>query len=390
MTKFERWGVATIAASIVVVAAAGSSDSGKGEYQERREYVENLDENAKKELLEKRDRFLKLSPEEQEKLRRLHRAIQDHEDREELERVMEAYFDWVLSLHASERAQLNNESSPEERIKRVVRYKSSPSWGRRRHGGPGFPWSNIGGRSHERMILFGFFSKYADILKDWAGEYVAENREKLGELLPSEVRDRWEESVQQAASEGDRERALWRALVRWYLAAGPKVDLPLDQSAIEELKGQMPMGKPQSPISEVPVERQVQGLKDALRGFVFGNLLRDPDLRSVVTDKDLAEFNERHPGLREGAHDQEMADYMVRRGYIESRLGMDRFRLEGRSRGPGFPDGGRRGGSLGPGRGGPSGRGGVGGFGRPPEGPPQGPDGPKDGRPWGDRRDDRR
>ena len=91
MTKFERWGVATIAASIVVVAAAGSSDSGKGEYQERREYVENLDENAKKELLEKRDRFLKLSPEEQEKLRRLHRAIQDHEDREELERVMEAY-----------------------------------------------------------------------------------------------------------------------------------------------------------------------------------------------------------------------------------------------------------------------------------------------------------
>ena len=85
-----------------------------------------------------------------------------------------------------------------------------------------------------------------------------------------------------------------------------------------------------------------------------------------------------------------MADYMVRRGYIESRLGWTDFGwrvdlavLVSRTE----EDAGDHWGRV------------VvvpqvvaawGGFGRPPEGPPQGPDGPKDGRPWGDRRDDRR
>ena len=383
MTKPRRWALVTVAAAIVVVAAMGGADDPKnGDYQERREYIQNLDETAKKELLEKQERFLKLPREERERLCRLHQDLQKQENRDELEQVMDAYFQWVRSLSYSERAQLNSETSPEERIKRIVRYKAAPSWDRRRHGGPGSAWAGFGGRTHEKMLIFGFFRKHADVLITWAGTYVAENRVLLADLLPEKAREEWDRSVQQAAStEGDKKIALWHALVRWYLLAGPKAELPLNKDDIEAFKNQVASGRPDTPFFEFPIERQIQGLKAVLRNFVFDRLLRDPELRSLITEEELGEYAKTHPGMREGIPNKEMAEHHVRFRFIDARLGMERYRPDDRSRGPGFSDGGRRGRSPGPGRGGPSGRGGMGGFGRQPNGPEQRPGPPNSGKP---------
>ena len=241
------------------------------------------------------------------------------------------------------------------------------------------------------MMILTFFSRHFDDLRMWAGQYVAENSVQLAELLPSDARGKWEGSVQQALSvESEKKRALWRALTSWYLAAGPKGELPLDKDDVEDFKSRVSSGRSDSPLSKLPMDRQVQALREALRGFVFSQLLRDPDLRELVSKDELGEFARRHLELREGAPNKEMAE-QVRGRFIAERLGMERDWREGRSRGgPGFSDGGRRGGSGGPGRGGPSGRGGMGSFGRPPDGPGQRSEQPRMGKPRDERGDEPR
>ncbi|MHB8898637.1 MAG: hypothetical protein ACYC6Y_07815, partial [Thermoguttaceae bacterium] len=108
MTVLERWAMAALAAATVAAAGAGGSAGGSdGERQARRDYVAQMEPAAKKQLEEKWQQFIRLKPEKQDQLRQLHRDLQAQENREELERVMRAYFEWVRTLSASERSHLD-------------------------------------------------------------------------------------------------------------------------------------------------------------------------------------------------------------------------------------------------------------------------------------------
>ena len=386
MTTLNRRAIATLATAIVIAAGAGGAGTlGDQEYQERRELIEKLEPGKKKQLLEKQERFQKLPPEEQQKLRQLHLALQNEPNREELEQVMEAYFEWVLKLYPSERAQLNNESSPDERIKRIVRYKDSSNARRRRHGPGGNPWPSFSGRNPERMLVFRLVFERYDVLKSWAGQFVADHASQLAGHLPNEDQTKWEASVQKAAATEDgKERALWRALARWYLEAGPKGQLPLEEDDVENLKNQMSPKKTRNPLTDIPTDRLAPAINEVLRGIVREQLSRgSAELKDLITNAELAEHAREHPHIREG-FPKELADHMVRRHYIESRLGMNPFWPDGRSRGPGFSEGGPR-------RGGPSapGHGPMGDFDRPFGDSQQRPEQPNRGKPpRNDRRND--
>lgn len=370
MTVLKRWVMTTLAAATVVIAGAGGAGNpDDGDYQASRDLIENMTPSQKKELIDKQERFLKLPEAEQEKLRQLHRALEKEENREELEEVMEAYFEWVLKLSASERSELNSVSSPKERIKQVMRFKASSDWRKRRHRGPGsFPWSSWGGRSPEKMEAF---NERYDLLKSWAGRFVTSHSRQLADCLPEGERQSWETSLKKAqAEEGDKDTALWRVLARWYLAAGPKVELPLEESDLEDLKSRMSSEK-ENPFSGMPRDRHVQLTNGFLRGLISWQLRwQYPDLNGLLTRDEVAAFARANPRVRENLPDDEgMAGHFLRARYVDAKLGADRHRGDGRPRGLGFPEGG-------PGRDGPRGpgRGPRGDF-RPPFGdPPKRPD----------------
>lgn len=353
MTMLKRWVMMTLAAATVVMAgASGAGTTSDGDYQARRELIENMTPSQKKELIDKQERFLKLPKAEQEKLRQLHLALEKEENREDLEQVMDAYFEWVLKLSASERSELKSVSSPEERIKQVMRFKASSDWRKRRHRGPGsFPWSSWGGRSPERMEAF---NERYDSLKNWAGQFVTSHSSQLADCLPEGERMSWEASLKQAqAEEGDKDTALWRVLARWYLAAGPKVELPLDETDLEDLKTRMSSEK-ENPFAGMPRDRHVQWTNDLLRGIIRWQLRwQHPDLNGLLTRGDVEAYARVNPQVRENLpDDKEMAGHFMRARYVDAKLGADRRWGEGRSRGAGFPEGRpSRDGPRGPGRG---------------------------------------
>lgn len=386
MTMLKRWVIASCAAAMVVSAGAGGSgDTEDKDYQQRRAYIESLDEGTKEKLSEKQRRFDDLSEVEKERLRDLHRALQAQPDREELEQVMEAYYKWVRAIDLPFRVRLNNETSPEERIKLVIRYKAATHHHGGRSGGPGgFPWPSMRGKGQERMLAFRLREQYS-VIKSWAGQLVADHLDQLVELLPDNEKEKWETSVRDAlATEVDQEPALWRSLARWYLAAGPEQELPLNENDILDLKSRLTADKAKNPFEEVPADRQVQVINNLLRIFVREQLSWEfGDLKGVITRDELEEYGDRNPEAKKDLHpDINFRRYQIRRRYVESRLGANRAWSDGRPRGPGFPDGGsRRGGPPGPGQGQGPGQGPMGGTPPPFGDPRRGPNMPDEQKP---------
>jgi hypothetical protein len=65
-----------------------------------------------------RDRFAQLSPEEQQRMRELHAALQQHPDRERLERLLDRFTEWLATLRPNQRAELL-ELPAEGRIEKI-------------------------------------------------------------------------------------------------------------------------------------------------------------------------------------------------------------------------------------------------------------------------------
>lgn len=72
----------------------------------RRQQVEAMSAEEKQELAQKRERFERLPPAEQDQLRELHTTIATAEDGKRLQGVMERYTAWLATLPAGQRADL--------------------------------------------------------------------------------------------------------------------------------------------------------------------------------------------------------------------------------------------------------------------------------------------
>jgi len=88
-----------------LVAWGGALSSGS-DLAARRARVEALSPLDKEQLLEHQKRFARLTSEEQKRLRRLNRQIDEHAHGPELRAVMHSYGDWLRTLPLSQQAEL--------------------------------------------------------------------------------------------------------------------------------------------------------------------------------------------------------------------------------------------------------------------------------------------
>ena len=145
--------------------------------------------NQKAQLQEKREHFKRLSEEKREQLHKLHDDLESSDNREELERIMEAYVEWALvALSASERAHLNRIPDAEERVQQVIKYKGFAEWRRRHFSGlGGFAGRPFGGRQFWRESPTPLSPKYLAAVD----RYVLRHADELVSLLPAEKQEAW-------------------------------------------------------------------------------------------------------------------------------------------------------------------------------------------------------
>jgi hypothetical protein len=89
---------------------------------ERAARLEKLTANEREELLRKKQRFDKLDPEEQDRLRKLHESLSAQPDAELLQGVLVRYSNWLKGLNPAQRSEILDMPAEERlaRIKQIV------------------------------------------------------------------------------------------------------------------------------------------------------------------------------------------------------------------------------------------------------------------------------
>lgn len=143
----------------------------------RREKLATMSVSEKRDFLQKKERFDELSEQEQERLRKLHAALQSHPNREELSHVLNAYTIWLSTLPQRERAELAD-LDPSERIKEIQKRT------RRRHD--------------RRLAEVGLYTPQdAHAVREWWGKAIETEGVKLAEAIPDEhARERVQQNLQ--------------------------------------------------------------------------------------------------------------------------------------------------------------------------------------------------
>lgn len=354
MAGSRRLAVAWLAALAACAAAWGSADE---TLEQRRARIEHLTPEARRQLLEDLQRFQSLSPEEQDKLRRLHKDFQARPDREELGRVMKAYYDWVSDLPDFDRAELAR-LSPAERVAKVIELqRQQQQRGFRGRPGGFFSHGGFGGKAGLPNVS----PEDLEAVRKWILRYAVERRGELAAALPPEAREKWEAKFEQALGESpDDEKSIWGMLIRWHLA-NPKHDLPLSDADLASL---------QAALSE-PARRQLQSrpadqrrdiVQKWMRGAVaFHFFAHQREIPDLATPEQLANFfeNELEPEKRDRVINRpnEESQWWLRFYYFQSKMPEFEWPYGDRTGRPfsrGGPGGPRQPGPGGPGPGGPA------------------------------------
>jgi len=306
----------------------GAGVAGKREYEKNRARIEAMAPGDKRQLSDNWRRFDKLSDEKQEGLRNLHGALQLEGDREELERVMEAYCEWASDkLSAPELSHLDR-LLPAERIEQVAAYKASP---RRQFGRRDGFWdmarNPYGTRWFGRGVSGSSVKEYADALKTWAGRYVADRAEVLAELLPREEGTKWKAGLAKApADDPEQVKSRWIYLVRWYLA-GPKQDMPIDGEDVASLEALLSPNARKF-FEQIPPEAKKREIPVGLRRMIgFHFQTGQPEFENLIAAEDLDRFRktlsvDMEENLRKFPSAEKQNEW-VRFAYFQSKLPRD-------------------------------------------------------------------
>ncbi len=275
-------GAAETPAAAAVSAGVGFGDTILADKQELYSRIENMPPEKKQQLEDKWKKFRGLSKEKQNQLRQLHRDLQAQENREELERVMKAYFDWALALSAPERSHLDSLTDPEERFQLVAKYRMSahkPPWRT-----VGFPFHR--GKDLDRILEFG------EALKSWAGPYIKTHVDELAALLPADQQEKWKACVRRESVE----KNLWQTLVPWYLA-GPTEDLPITDADAAVFEKSLSADTKKWYI-EASHDMKIEIRRGMRRMLHYLYWTGDPALKHLIDDEDLDAFERTLPPER--------------------------------------------------------------------------------------------
>jgi len=199
--RFDFRGGAGCALGIALAfcAAAGTLERGaraQESYAEGRQRLQGMSDEEKEALQKKKDHFDQLKPDEQQRLRRLHAAIEREPNAGELWGTATLYARWLSNLDPAERSTLLDIKDPPERIARI---------------------KEIMKHQEERR-----FQQYAFLLPEddlkaiykWLGEWVLAHYDAIRDRLPRDIRQRMDE----APDEDSRRRAMidgWQRSMRY-------------------------------------------------------------------------------------------------------------------------------------------------------------------------------
>ncbi|MEM7314384.1 MAG: hypothetical protein AAF497_14650 [Planctomycetota bacterium] len=270
-------------------------------------------------LQNKHDRFEKLSPEEQTRMRKLHRELASHDRAKRLHQVMQKYQQWLKSLSDSERSRLLD-LPPAERIEQIKKLKVE--------------------QDRKWLREYGSELRTSDIraLSQFIQEYTEQHKPELSQIVPEFARSRLR----------DIRSPIMRSFAFWSMATRSGEPLP----------------KP----SEQEWEKLTQSLSQAARTQLakattdedkfesvhawFRTIIMRPDRLESIPKKELEDFffNELTPEERDELRDMAPDEMQrnLRMLYVRQLGG--RYGRGGGRRGPGGR-GGRNGSGPGNGRG---------------------------------------
>ncbi|NUQ63824.1 MAG: hypothetical protein HUU20_15210 [Pirellulales bacterium] len=256
--------------------------------------IEAMDPSQKAELLRRQERFAGLDREERERLHRLHAALEQAPDREELRKVMRRYCQWISGLTSYERAELLTLPS-EQRVERIKKHLAesdrtgkrssgdSPSLERaRRH------WPELGPDSRRRPKFEDFKAVF-----EWSGQYLEHQKPKLLERLPESRRKQAEQAIETAEGPAKRRERLATVWMQ-SLMENPGKTPQIDEADLGNLRNRL-APETRAWLEALPPSEQSQIVLGWLRYATMFHLRSprpDPTL-PLVDEKELVRFFER-------------------------------------------------------------------------------------------------
>lgn len=276
--------------------AAGIASVTEEVLAERRERIEKLSPAQKQELLDHQEKFLKLPPEEQDRLRRLSHELETDPQSAELRLVMQRYYDWLKTLPAYQRAQLR-ELPPEQRVKRVQALLEEQA----RRPGRGESWGELARRESGVGNASGLPKKAARRLDPadmeglfaWMDEYTRRNTDQVLARLPQKDQERVRQELKRVTDPVRRQELIGWIWLWWQLDNRGKPPAFSDRD-LAELRSKLSPATREKLETRSPAEqwRMVAGLFTAF-------MLRQHSARQAgvpiqsVTEKEMADFFER-------------------------------------------------------------------------------------------------
>lgn len=257
-------------ATLIVAAAAGElawALSSRDSLAARREAAARLTESEKADLEDKRERFAKLDPAEQTRLRELHAELSRDPSPEALHATMDKYLRWKAQLSPQESAMLAG-LKPDERAARVAAV-----------------------RAEERAVDDRRFAESdSKKLIGWIEHQVRSHQAAILAGFPSAMRERFEMM-------GDHERNL--ALIYYLVSTrGSGARLEMFVSELPKLREQL------SPAAQARWDAAAKNpsdfkllLSDWIRqSFERAVVMRDPSKSNfTISEKDLKNYFEKMP-----------------------------------------------------------------------------------------------
>ncbi|MDZ4818978.1 MAG: hypothetical protein SGJ20_08405 [Planctomycetota bacterium] len=342
----------------VVTLAIASGRADRAVLDQRRNVVEQLPATEKEELRKQFERFQKLPPEEQTKLREFDRKLASTYDEAELRKVMQHYHDWLATLSPLDRADLLK-LPPQERVEKIKEMKDQEL--SRLAAQFSSPFVRLAPEDVRRILEW--LEKKVDARKDAIMEQLTPSQKAWLDKQPA-----------------DRQGRALLTLI--YMHRRQDGESLFDVTAEETVEFEQGLSK--ELIAALHAAKSSYDRKALLRSIMFSALrARDTVRGSVSNDELLAHYQKLSPEKRNEIAAQPSSEFwnLLRRDYYRER---SPFFVKGR-RGPGpngpdgppFPPPGE-------------------GFGTPPPLPPFegerfGPPGGRDderGSPRGGRRDD--
>lgn len=195
-SKFPRLTAMILSGCCLAVALAPAAQADPP----TRESLESLSAEAKKALLEKKERFDELKPPEQQRLRDLNAAIVSTGHGAQLHTTLDRYHEWLKTLTTKQRADLL-ELPAEKRIDRIRELMEEQERDRLRAlGGKQLPEKDI------------------DAIFNWLDMFMSEHEDQYLERLPEDYRKRLL---------GQEEVSRRRSLMRGIIMRGPRNDYPM-------------------------------------------------------------------------------------------------------------------------------------------------------------------